>query len=130
MNVLLSAIKTKFDGNAALKAAGKNLYLNDAPQNTSLPYVVMTLISDMPDDTFGEYAENIRVQFSIFSNTRGSYEVGNIFELLKTCFDYCDLTVTGYAHVEMRRDNANLLRDPDDASWNYVVDYRIIIQKT
>lgn len=130
MLVLFQAIKTKFDGNSALKTAGKNIYLNDAPQNTALPYVTMHLISNVPDDTFGERIEVLRIQFSIFSDTRGSAEVGGIFEALKTCFDYCDLTVTGYSHVEMRRDNANLLRNPDDASWQYVVDYKIILQKT
>jgi len=129
MIAVLKGIIDKFDGNAALKAAVTGLYLNDAPQEITFPYIVYFLISTTPQDTFNTYSEDITIQFSIFSNTRSTEEVNNIFELLKTCYDYATLAVTGYSHIEMRRQESNLLREPDDAAWHYQCDYRVLIQK-
>lgn len=130
MKVVTGAIKTKFAADVALAAkVTGGLHLNDVPQGTAMPYMVIFVITDLPEDTFNTYCERIRIQMSIFSGTRSSEEVSDIFELVKTCFDYCTLTVTGYSHIEMRRRSSNLMRDPDDNSWHYQVDYDILLQK-
>jgi hypothetical protein len=125
---LFKAIKAKFDADGLLKAAGENLYLK-VPQNVPFPYVGFFLVTDVPQDTFNTRVEEARVQFSIFSGEISTEEVCNIFNLLTACFDYCALTVEGYGHIEMRRTNSRLMREPDDKAWHYLVEYKILLQR-
>lgn len=129
MKQLFMAIKNKFDAHVFLKAkASGGLHLNVAPQNTDLPYIVFFLVTNNPKQTFNTQMENVRIQFSIFSDDASVLEACDIFGLLKNCFDDCTLTIMNYDHIRMRRDVANLMRDPD-GDWHYQVDYEILIQE-
>lgn len=131
MKVVNKAILDKFTADAALvaKATG-GLHLDYAPPETAEPYIIFAEISDSPEDTFTDYGENLHYQFTIVSDSRSSEEADDIFELLKTCYDYCTLVVSGYSHIEMRRlPGSNLMSDPDDGCWRRNVDYRILTQK-
>lgn len=129
MNVLFEAIFAEFDADAALKAAVTGLYNTAAPQDTDMPYLVMLLVSDTHEWTFNTDLENTRIQFSIFDKNSSPENIGDIFELLKTCFDDAMLVIGGYDSVCMVRENSNLLRDPEDA-WHYVCEYKLLVQKT
>lgn len=128
MKPLFVAVYNKFDGDAPLKAAVTDLYLNSAPQDTAFPYLVMLLVSDINEETFTSQMDDIRLQFSIFSKQTSAEQANDIFTKLKAVFDNAELTLDGFDHIRMRRDISNLLKDPDEA-WHYVVEYKILIQK-
>lgn len=129
MNVLFEAIYAKYDADAALKAAVTDLYNTAAPQDTDMSYLVMLLVSDIHAWTFNTDLEDTLIQFSIFDKNSSPENIGDIFELLKTCFDDAVLVVGGYDSIIMVRQNSNLMRDPNKA-WHYVCEYRLMIQKT
>lgn len=128
MNVLFEAIYDKFDLDAALKAAVTDLYNSNAPQDTDFPYIVFFLITDDPQWTFNTEMEDTEIQFNIYDENPSVENVGDIFELLKNCFDDAVLTITGYTNIIMQRKIASLDKTPEDA-WQYVVTYRVFIQK-
>lgn len=128
MNVLFEAIYDEYAADAALVAAVTGLYNTTAPQDTDSPYLVMTLLIDDHEYTFNTDLDDTRIEFGIYSSDSSPEEAGDIFELLKTCFDDAVLTITGYDSVIMVRENSNLIRTPDDM-WHYVVEYRVLIQK-
>lgn len=133
MNVLLKSVIDRMndgspEANAFKAAISSRLYANAAPQDTPFPYVVMTIVSDIFEETFTSDMENIVFQFSIFSNNSSSEEAGDIFELLKAVYDDTELTVAGYKNFRVVRLENRLEREPDDA-WQYIVDYRINLYK-
>lgn len=91
-------------------AVGGRLYSTVAPANATFPYIVVDGISMVETDTFNANIENLRVQFSIFSDSRTSdVECLGILDKLNTCFDDTALTLTGtgltsYAHIRMKKD--------------------------
>ncbi len=127
MQVLFQAIYSKFDGNAALKAAVTGMYLTEAPQGTAYPYIVYHKISGRPDYTFTEDMENTLIQFNIYDSNSSSATINDIFEKLKTCYDWCSLTVTDWDSIYMRRELDDLTREND--IWRYLVQYRLEIQQ-
>ncbi len=129
MNALLTALYTKFNNDSTLKNSVTGLYTSAAPQKIDFPFIVMSIISDVPDDAFSARVDKFRVQFSIFSDEPSPEEAGTIFGYLKTCYDYCSLSISGWSHIAMRRLSAFLTRDPEE-KWQYVVDYEISAQKS
>ena len=127
MQVLFQGIWNKFNGNAALKAAVTNMYFNKAIQTAIMPYIVYHKISGRPDYTFTEDMENTLIQFNIYDSNSSSVTVNDIFEKLKTCYDWCSLTVTGWDSIYMKREFDDLTQEND--VWRYLVQYRLEIQQ-
>jgi hypothetical protein len=125
MTDLFTAIITRYEA-VSLSASLTGLYNTQAPQDVTFPYGVFQLISDTPDWTFSENFENILLQFNLFSDTSDPVEICDLFELLKTAFDFLELSVANYETVSMIRENANLTRD---GYWQYNVTYRILLQR-
>ena len=127
MEVLYKGIWNKFDNNADLKAAVTGLYFTEAPQGTAYPYIVYNLVSNVGDWTYTESMENSLIQFSIFDDHSSSVTINDIYEKLKTCYDWEVLTVTGYNFIYIKREFSNLTRMND--IWNYAVQFRTEVQK-
>ena len=127
MQVLFQAIYSKFSGNVALSGAVTNLYLDRAIQSAVYPYIVYHKISGRPDYTFSEDMENTLLQFNIYDSNSSSATINDIFEKLKTCYDWCSLTVSGWNSIYMKRELDDLKNEND--IWNYFVQYRLEIQK-
>lgn len=136
MKALFQAIMTRFTAktgtpavnNALHVALGGRLYNTEAPQDKPMPYGVFSLVSDVAENTLTENLENCLVQFSLFSELSSVSEVADAFEALKTLFDDCTLSVTGYATIYMQRESAQLLRQ--DGIWHYVIEYRVLLEKS
>ena len=128
MNALFKAIYDEFAADAPLVAAVTDLYNTTVPQDTDAPYLVMLLINSNHEWTFNTDLEDTLIQFSIYSSNSSPEQAGDIYELLKTCFDDAVLTIVGWDSVIMVRETSNLMRTPDDM-WHYQVDYRLLIQK-
>ncbi len=105
MNNLLSAIMTKLSGSALYNDVGGRIFLDTAPEGTEFPYVVFFIVSDVPEKTFTEDFENIIIQFSLFSASAGVTEISTMYNDLTAVLDECSLTITGYTHIWMNRQN-------------------------
>jgi len=127
MTDLFAAIMTRYAAVPLASSLTGGLFNTEAPQDAVFPYGVFQLISDVPDWTYGENLENILLQFNIFSSTDTPVEICALYGLLKTAFDFLDLTIANYETVSMIRANAILIRD---GYWQYNVTYRVILGKT
>lgn len=124
MKYLTTAIYAKLSGSLLDTDIGGRLYKGQAPQGAEYPYVVFSIISDIPEKTFTEDYENVLIQFSLFSDEEGSAEIEDMFAHLKTLYDECSLTITSSTLVWMKRQNAIQIKDDD--VWIYHVDYEVL----
>ena len=103
------------------------LYLTEAPQNTAFPYAIYHLVTNDYDFQFDEDFEEFLIQFTIFDDSVSAVNIATYFENLKTLYDWSSPTVTGYTVISVVREIAELLRYDD--VWQYVVQYRILLEK-
>jgi len=127
MECLFKGIWNKYNSNAALKAVVSGMYFTEAPQGTAYPYATYHLISDVADWTYTEDMENSLIQFSIFDDHNSSTTILDIFEKLKTCYDWVSLSMTGYSSIYVKREFNVLTRE--NSIWKMDVQYRIEVQK-
>lgn len=136
MKNLTTAIYGKLTGSSLSTAVGGRVFKGVAPEGTGYPYVVYSLISDVPDYTFTETMEDVIIQFDIFSNTSSSTEAEDIFGYLKSLYDFCSMTITGGSLLYMRRSYAVLYNEDvttpagTETVWRYSVDYEIKMKRT
>ena len=126
MTDLFAAIMIRYAA-VSLSSSLTGLWNTQAPQDVVFPYGVFQLISDVPDWTFTEDFEDILFQFNLFSDSSDPVEICALYELLKTAFDFLELSIANYETVSMIRENAILTRD---GYWQYNVTYRIVLQKS
>lgn len=126
MTDLFVAIMTRYDA-VALSSSLTGLWNTEAPQDAVFPYGVFQLISNVPEWQFEEDFENILLQFNLFSKTSSPVQICALYTLLKTAFDFFDLTIANYETVSLIRENAILTRIEN--VWQYNVTYRIVMQK-
>jgi len=126
MTDLFAAIMIRY-AVVPLSSSLTGLYNTQAPQDAVSPYGVFQLISDVPEWTFSENFENCLLQFNIFSDTSDPVQICALFELLKTAFDFLELTIANYRTVSMIRENS--IPSRPDGTWQYNVTYRIVLQK-
>jgi len=107
MDALLTAIKTKYDNDSDLSGNTNDLCFTD----TANP------------------VEEVIVQFNIHSDTAGATEITTLYNYLTACYDWCNLSVTGYNHLMMERTNSILFLD-DNNRWQYTVNYKILLEKS
>ena len=129
MNALFTGIYSKFSNDTDLSGAVTGLYLSEAPQNVAFPYAVYFMVSDTHDWQFVEEFEEVLIQFNIFSESASIAEAGTILGYLKTLYDDCALTVSGYDHIYMQREFIYSYRDADAMTWAYSVQYRVYLKK-
>lgn len=128
MQDLFNAIYTYYLTTSLASSLTGDFYNTEAKEDVSFPYGTFSIVSVVPDWTFTENLEYCLIQFNLFSNTVDATEVCNLFELLKTAFDFYDLAVDNYETVSMVRENAILTRV--EKVWQYSVTYRILLGKS
>ncbi len=130
MKALLDAIKVKFDASGALHGSVTDMFLTVAPQGTTFPYIVYSIVSSNPMWVFPAKAmEDVMIQFSIFSENTSAVQANTIYGLLTAVFDWSTLAIAGHTLVMLKREVANLLLE-DEKFWHYAVSYRVLFQKT
>jgi hypothetical protein len=107
------------------------MYHNVAPQQATFPYCVYFSVSDVDDLDFSDEHENFLIQFNIFSKNNSALEAGNLLESLKIMFDNCILTVTGWRHLQFKRDMVNPNNDYSQVPpvQGYSVGYNVLLEK-
>ena len=136
MKKLSEGIYTLFTGSAFATDVGNRLFKGQAPDGSDFPYSVYLFISDVPEYTFSEAYENVMVQFSIFSSAASSAEIEDALTHLKSLYDDCALSVTGYATVWMRRTGGTLPGKEEHTTpagtqniWIAHVEYEVYLSK-
>lgn len=125
MKELLTAIYTKYTGCALASSLTGGLHADEAPPETAFPFGVLTVVDVNPIYTMNTVHELARVQFDLFHNNHSS--LLDIYDSLRTIFDDCTLSVTGYSFVSMIRSSAQKVRDGD--YWRVSVDYMVRYEK-
>lgn len=105
MNNLLAALITKLTGTALDTAVGSRIYLDRAPELATFPYVVFSIVSSVPQDTFMEDIEDTLIQVDLFSTSEGATEITTLYADLKAALKDQPLTVTGGTHLWLRQEN-------------------------
>ncbi len=134
MNGLFKAVWERFSattGSGFYNDISGRLYHNIAPQQATFPYCVYFSISDLDDLDFSDEYEDFIIQFNIFSQNNSALEAGELLESLKDMFDNCDMTVTGWNHLQFQRSaiypNNEFNRVPP--VQGYSVEYDVLLQK-
>lgn len=88
-------------------------------------------MSDYDDLDFTDEHEDFLIQFNIFSQKNSALEAGTLLESLKTMFDNCSLTVTGWRHLKFQRDWVVPHDDysQDTPIMGYAVQYSVLLEK-
>jgi hypothetical protein len=129
MKLLKQGIYTKFVGSALAGAVTNRLYYARAPQGSSFPYIIYNIVSTSDDWDFTSSFMEFEVQFSIFSSTDLSVET--VATALRTLYDHCTLTVTGWTFLYMQPNFAaenNSVGD-DPPTFGRTISYEVLIEK-
>jgi len=134
VSALKTAIATRYNAYTALTdVLTGGLHWGKASQNPTYPYARYFIVANSPEYTFTEIGENTVIQFSIFdfdaNNINNDTVINSCFKQLCNCFDLCDLTVSGYTHIQMIRGVDHEIIEEDNV-LHHSVDYRIMIQKS
>jgi hypothetical protein len=109
------------------------LYFTEAPSSATFPYAVYFLVGESHDWQFQTDYVDADIQFNLFSSSEEATQITNMYEDLKATFDDCVLTCTGYSHVYMIRNFAQLMKFPteipDKSIWQYSVEYNVYLKK-
>lgn len=116
------------DDSIYTKLSGQ-LYHTITPQSKTWPYGVFSFVSDVYEYQFVEDFENVLVQFDLYSNNSSPMEVEKLFTNLKDYFDNCSLTVAGYTHFKMVRQNSRIMWEDTVKVWHRTVEYRVLLEK-
>ena len=134
MNSLFQAVYNRFSsttGSGFYNDVSGRMYLGHASQGATFPYCVYFSVTDGNDLDFSDEREDFLLQFNIFSQNNSSFEAGNLLESLKTMFDNCSLTVTGWRHLQFQRGNIYPNGDYEQSPpiQGYSVEYNVLLEK-
>lgn len=133
---IINGLYTKF---TELTNGAHNTFYNDisgrlyrelANQGTTLPYAVFHVIDQVPDITFDTNFETVRIQFDLISDSESDSEIEDMYTHLKDLYDWAELSISGYRHLEMKRELAKFSRDQETGYWVYNVDYLIYVEES
>jgi hypothetical protein len=136
MDAHIQAIEDKYANSTVSDDVSGRIFFEWADDMT-LPYIVWSFPSVVPDDVFAQKGKQAIVQFSIFTAlTAGKAAMTTIYNHLHALFDECSLTITGYRSASMTE--TNLVPTIDDITtpegsvgvrqWN--VDFDLYTEKT
>lgn len=116
---------------------GGRFFEVEAPQETDLPYVVYSVISNTNTPTFTEKIESLRVQFSVVSRESGSTQIKTVLAALETVFDEAKFQVFTDSVLSGKVENFErvtkfydrYLADDGQGEWNGFIDYMVLYQK-
>ena len=134
MNNLLAAIMTKCAWSALSTDVGGRIFLDEAPEGSTFPYVIFRIIASGQQDTFKDEIEDTLVQFSIYSISESAAEITAIYADLMALFDWQSITITGGTCIWVVRQG--LITMFDDITTpagtvgarHWAVEYSIMVQ--
>lgn len=138
MNSFATALYTRSQVSSNFKTSvNGRFYLSKTPQPPTYPYVVYHILSESPEyylssPTISSHNfENINVSMNIHSSSGSASEALTILDYLKTHFDDCDLTVSGWNDIRVERTNVlGPFYDDQIPEWIVSVEYNVTLQKS
>lgn len=128
MKALLDGIYAKLAANANLTGqVGTRIYVEEAPEVTTYPYITFHLISLIKDKTFAKSGVyRARIQFDIWSKptNRGYTESDTIRGYLDTAIDEVALTITGHTHIGTTFYGGMGPQQEEDV-WHQILEYLV-----
>lgn len=134
MNEVFTAIYSHYKSDPLASSVLTGLYNTEAPSDAVFPYIVFSLVTNVPDIDSSQLWENYTLQFKIFSKKSSSNEIGSLFKLLKgdtaagEGFDFLNLSIENYTTVVMNRKGAVLHKI--EKVWEYTVLYELMTVNT
>jgi len=126
MKTVLDGLYTKFTGSALSTAIGGRYFPIQAPVGTAAPYVVASIISEVPRYELSHTWNDVLIEISVCATDATTMHT--ISELVFTLFDECQITLTGYQQVgPMERDIAQPLIE--DGVYRYIIEYHLLLKK-
>lgn len=110
------------------------MYLSDAPQNATLPYIIYELVDDRQDWQFGRNYRRLTVSFDQYSSVRSTTEITKMMHDLDALFDNRPLSSTGFTRISCNREFSQLSKLIDEVSntpiWWALHQYQVVISTT
>lgn len=122
MKTVFDALYTKFTGSALSVAVGGRYFETEAEPGTALPYVVASIISDLPRHELSHTFVDLLIEISVVAvDLPGMYTVT---ALAHTLFDNCALSLSGWQQVGLFTwDSETPLKE--DGGRRNVIEYRL-----
>lgn len=128
------ALKTAFTGSDLESYIGGRMFEDEAPRGTIFPYAIFSFVTDTPDWLFVERFENPLVQFDLYSTSKATVEIKEMYKRLKALYDDADLAISGGTLLKMHRRNmiATLedvkVKKAIETARHWTVDYDVKIE--
>jgi hypothetical protein len=87
------------------------MFFDEAPEGLEYPYVIFSIISDLPDWFLNGKFEETLMQFSIYSISAGLTEITGILTNLRALYDDCSLSISGETLINFQRGNLMAMTD-------------------
>jgi len=135
MQALFDAIEAKLLDSDIYNNCGGRVY-QDTADSSDTPYLVYSIVSDVPDNVFQKTGESVLMQFDLFSaRSAGKAEITTMYADLIALLDDCTLTITGKNCVQFQRQNTvtmvedtSALQDGSSLLMHFSIDYEICYQ--
>ena len=126
MKTIFEAFYAKIQGSALSAAIGGRYYPIEAPIGTAAPYVVSSIISELPRYALAHIFNDVLIELSVCATDATTMHT--ISELVFALFDRSYLTLSGYEQVgPMDRDSGQPLIM--DGVYRYIIEYRLNLKK-
>lgn len=126
MTDIFKGIVSLWNADATLKAALPRFYNTIAPEQSTLPYCVFTLVASAPDYTFERSYEHPIFQFAVYDDVKtGAATINTIHGLMCDCFDDGILTAGSYRYKMVRRSD-RLSIDESGEAYQFIIEYEIM----
>ena len=129
-----TGIMSKYTGSALATVLTGGVHREQAPQDTSFPYVVFNWVSNLNVDTFTEDREYDHIQFTIWTNdlnqATASTGLDALVLALRTLFDGVVLTVTGWTNLNLRWIGERPAISEDERVIGAIIEYETYISKS
>lgn len=126
MKTVYDGLYTKFLGSTLAGFINGRYFPIEAPVGTIAPYVVGTIISELPRYELSHTFISVLIEFSVCATDFTT--MNTISELVKDLFDDANLALTGYAQVGlMEMDSAQQI--VQDGVYRDVIEYRLELEK-
>lgn len=124
MKAILEAIYGRFTAEPPgdlYTGLGGQLYADEAPQGTRLPYGVFALVAATPVRSFTETQERAQVRFDLYAADQDA--AADLYEDLLALFEGCALSPAGYQFLKMERIQSQQLKEPH--CWRWMVSFHV-----
>ena len=127
MKTIFDALYAKVQGSALSAAIGGRYYPIEAPIGTAAPYVVASIISELPRYALAHIFTDVLIEISVFAIDAATMHT--VSELVFSLFDRSFLSgLVGYEQVgSMDRDSGQPLIM--DGVYRYIIEYRLNLKK-